>query len=92
MSKDNPNFRRRTDEELNVIFNNNLRNIRSNRKVRQEDLAKGVGVSRQTIISIEKGKYRPSLVLALLMAKYFDVKVEDIFSIDETESTLNAEN
>ncbi|MMZ71410.1 hypothetical protein D1872_347870 [compost metagenome] len=49
----------------------------------QEDLAKKLGVSRQTIISIEKGKYDPSIKLAFKIAKYFNVKIEDIFIYEE---------
>lgn len=51
----------------------------------QERLAKKLGVSRQTIISIEKGRYNPSLPLALLMAKTFNTTVENIFSLDHEE-------
>jgi putative transcriptional regulator len=45
----------------------------------QEDLARAVGVTRQTIIALEKGNYAPSVVLALQLAKYFKVTVEDLF-------------
>ncbi len=47
----------------------------------QEDLAIESGVTRQTIISIEKGKYTPSLPLALTLAAIFKIKIEDIFSL-----------
>ena len=47
----------------------------------QEDLAQKTNVTRQTIISIEKGKYTPSLPLALTLAHVFDITIEDIFSI-----------
>ncbi len=47
----------------------------------QEELALKAGVTRQTIISIEKGKYTPSLPLALTLAKLFDTTVEEIFSL-----------
>jgi putative transcriptional regulator len=56
-----------------------LRYIREERGITQEDLAQAVDVSRQTIISIEKGKYIPSVALALRMARFFKVSVEDIF-------------
>lgn len=52
----------------------------------QDKLAEKLGVSRQTIISIEKGKYNPSLPLALQMAKEFKVTVEDIFFLEENDS------
>jgi putative transcriptional regulator len=45
----------------------------------QEDLAKGVGVTRQTIIAIEKGNYSPSVLLALRLAKLLECSVEDLF-------------
>ena len=54
-------------------------------KLTQEDLAKKVGVTRQTIISIEQGKYIASLPLALKIAKEFGVPVESIFMIEEGE-------
>ena len=50
--------------------------------ITQADLAEAIGVSRQTIIAIEKGTYKPSLEVALKMAAYFDVKVEEIFQLD----------
>jgi len=56
-----------------------LREIRSHNQVTQEQLADNVGVSRQTIISIEKGNYTPSVSLALRIAQYFNVPVEKIF-------------
>ncbi|MCB0807112.1 MAG: helix-turn-helix transcriptional regulator [Bacteroidales bacterium] len=48
----------------------------------QEQLAEQVGVSRQTIIAIEKGKFNPSVKLALTMADFFDCKVEDLFHLN----------
>ena len=47
----------------------------------QQDLAERVGVTRQTIISIEKGRYRPSVDLALRLARVFDARVEDLFEL-----------
>jgi len=49
----------------------------------QEDLAKAIGVTRQTVIAMEKGKYNPSLELAFKIAHYFKVKIEDIFFYDQ---------
>jgi putative transcriptional regulator len=60
---------------------NSVLKYRKLHKMTQEDLARHLGVTRQTIISIEKGKYSPSLSLALLIAKTFNTKVEDIFSL-----------
>ena len=53
--------------------------------ITQEELAKAVGVSRQTIIAIEKGKYTPSLLLAFKLSRYFGVKIEDIFYLTDNE-------
>lgn len=57
--------------------------LRASRKVRQEDLAQAVEVSRQTIIALEKGNYVPSLVLALQISIFFERPVEDIFDLEE---------
>ncbi|SDK18708.1 helix-turn-helix transcriptional regulator [Sediminibacillus albus] len=51
----------------------------------QDKLAEKLGVSRQTIISIEKGKYNPSLPLAMIIAEVFQAKVEDIFFLEEED-------
>ena len=60
-------------------MDNELRICRARKDITQGELADAVGVSRQTIISIEKGKYDPSLELAFKMADYFGVSIEDIF-------------
>jgi putative transcriptional regulator len=51
----------------------------------QEDLAKAIGVTRQTVIAMEKGKYNPSLELAFKIARYFEVKIEDVFIYEKTK-------
>ena len=58
---------------------NKLRELREARGLTQEELAKILEVTRQTIIAIEKGKYDPSLRLAFKIARFFGVKIEDIF-------------
>ena len=58
---------------------NHLEELRKQRGIRQEDLAQALGVSRQTVISLEKGKYNPSLALAFKLARYFNLSIEDIF-------------
>ena len=64
----------------------NLRKFRlEHGELTQEKLAELVGVTRQTIISIERGRYKPSIELALLIAKIFNSPVEDIFSLEEIE-------
>jgi len=60
-----------------------LREVRARYGVSQEELAKAVGVTRQAIIAIEKGRCIPSLPLALKIARFFGLKVEDIFQLDE---------
>ncbi|RLF91240.1 transcriptional regulator [Thermococci archaeon] len=62
---------------------NRLREFREAYGLTQEELAKALGVTRQTIIAIEKGKYDPSLKLAFKIARFFGVKIEDIFIYDE---------
>lgn len=64
---------------------NSLHELRKSHKYTQEELAKKLGVTRQTIISIEQGKYIASLPLALKMAKIFDVPLEQIFDLEEGE-------
>ena len=63
---------------------NKLRQFRfMNGEITQQQLAKEVGVSRQTIIAIEKGKFNPSVRLALNIAKFFKTNVEEIFYMEE---------
>jgi putative transcriptional regulator len=56
-----------------------LKVYRAMRDITQEELAQAIGVTRQTIISIERGNYYPSLELAFKIARHFGVKIEDIF-------------
>lgn len=62
---------------------NNLETIRKAKGLKQEELAEILAVSRQTISSLENGRYNPSLYLALKIARYFDIKIEDIFIYEE---------
>lgn len=62
---------------------NTIKIERALKNITQEDLAKKIGVSRQTINAMEAGKYVPSTVLALKIAKYFDKKVENIFELED---------
>lgn len=57
--------------------------LRKENKITQEELAAAVGVSRQTIISIENGKYTASLVLAYRIASYFHLTIEEVFDFSE---------
>lgn len=62
-------------------ISNTVSDLRTDRGITQEDLAIALGVSRQTIIAIEKGNYAPSIILALKIADYFKKPVEKIFTI-----------
>ncbi len=60
-----------------------LKEYREANKLKQSDLAELVGVRRETIVNLEKGKYNPSLKLAMDIAKVFQTTVEELFSYDE---------
>ena len=66
-------------------MNNNVAERRSERGWSQVDLAARLGVSRQTVISIERGRYDPSLPLAFALAGAFDCRIEDLFSPLDSE-------
>lgn len=61
---------------------NEVRQLRATKQLSQGDLAHALGVSRQTINSIETGRYTPSLPMAIALARYFGMKVEEIFYVD----------
>ena len=62
---------------------NRIEEIRKARGIRQEDFAKAMGVSRQTISSLETGRYNPSIFLAYKIAKYFGMSIEEVFMFEE---------
>ena len=62
---------------------NRIEEMRNSAGVRQEELAKAMGVSRQTISSLENGRYNPSITLAYKIAKYFDRTIEEVFIFEE---------
>ncbi|GIP37705.1 transcriptional regulator [Paenibacillus sp. J31TS4] len=65
-------------------ISNNVRSLRFNHnEMTQQELADLVGVTRQTIVAIEKGKYSPSLELAFRIARVFDLQIETIFTYEE---------
>lgn len=64
---------------------NRIEFIRKERGIRQEDFAKVLGVSRQTISSLENGRYNPSILLAYKIAKYFDMTIEEVFIFEDEE-------
>jgi putative transcriptional regulator len=65
------------------ILKNRLEEIRKERGIKQEELANALGVSRQTIGSLENGRYNPSIILAFKIARYFDMSIEEIFIFEE---------
>ena len=65
-----------------------IQELRKDQKVTQMELAEPVGVTRQTIISLENGRYKASLVLAHKIAQFFGVTIEDIFIFDQEEENL----
>lgn len=67
-------------------MDNNLKSLREQHGLSQQKLADALGVSRQTIISIEKGRYDPALPLAFQMAAQFDCTIEDLFIQDSPTS------
>ncbi len=64
---------------------NRLEELRKQRGIKQEDLANALEVSRQTIGSLENGRYNPSILLAFKIARYFKMNIEDIFIYEEAE-------
>ena len=64
---------------------NRIEEIRRTRGIRQEEFAKAMGVSRQTISSLETGRYNPSIFLAYKIARYFSMTIEEVFLFEESE-------
>lgn len=62
---------------------NRIEAIRKERGILQDEMAKAMGVSRQTISSLENGRYNPSITLAYKIAKYFDMTIEEVFVFEE---------
>jgi len=67
---------------------NRIQELRKERRITQSELADAVDVTRQTIISLENGRYRASLVLAHKIAQYFGMRIEDIFIFDLEEENV----
>lgn len=71
-----------------MLLQNRLRKFRfEHNQTTQEELANRIGVSRHTIMAIESGKFNPSVLLAIKIARFFQSKVEDIFFIEEENRT-----
>lgn len=64
-------------------FDSKIHVFRSTKRMSQQELANLVGVSRQTIIQLERNRYNPSMLLAYSIAKVFDVSIEDLFDFEE---------
>jgi len=62
---------------------NRLEELRKERGIKQEELADALEVTRQTISSLENGRYNPSIILAFKIARYFEMSIEDIFIYEE---------
>ena len=62
---------------------NRIEEIRKDKGIRQEDFARALGVSRQTISSRETGRYNPSIQLAYKIARYFDLTIEEVFLFED---------
>ena len=62
---------------------NRIEDIRKERGILQDEMAKAMGVSRQTISSLENGRYNPSIMLAYKIAKYFGMTIEEVFIFEE---------
>lgn len=67
------------------MMKNRIEQIRKERGIRQDEFAKLMGVSRQTISSLETGRYNPSIFLAYKIARYFCMTIEEVFIFDEEE-------
>ncbi len=64
---------------------NRIEEIRKEKGIRQEEFAKSMGVSRQTISSLENGRYNPSIILAYKIAQYFGMTIEEVFVFEEED-------
>ena len=72
-------------KQTEVRVKNKIEQIRKERGVRQDEFAKLMGVSRQTISSLENGRYNPSITLAYKIAKYFNLSIEEVFVFEEED-------
>lgn len=78
-------WQRNENDHNPSVLNNTIPQLRKEKGVTQEELANAVGVTRQTIIAIEKGNYVPSLLLGLRIASYFNSPVESVFSYEKAQ-------
>lgn len=76
---------KKIQREGGLILNTKIQELRKKHKLSQEELALAVGVTRQTITSIETGKYTASLILAYKIAQYFGKNIEEVFDFSDIE-------
>lgn len=74
-------------QKMNLPIESRLHVLRAEKRISQADLAKEVDVTRATINAIERGNYNPSLELAFRLSRFFNVKIEEIFFIGESNET-----
>lgn len=77
--------KQKTEQNGDIYMKNNIQSFRKERNWTQAELAALLDVSRQTVISLENGKYHPSIVLAFKISKIFDKMIEDIFIYEDDE-------
>tara|TARA_R110000737_G_scaffold63165_1_gene90650 strand:- start:1822 stop:2028 length:207 start_codon:yes stop_codon:yes gene_type:complete len=68
---------------MNSELDNHIAKLRTKRKISQQELADAISVSRKTISTVETGRFTPSVVIALKLARYFELPVEKIFELEE---------
>jgi putative transcriptional regulator len=73
------------------LMKNKIKVYRAMHDLTQEDLAHATGVTRQTILAIEKGKYVPSLDLAFKISRYFNVNIEEVFQYSDAVRTIDVD-
>ncbi len=71
-----------------MMLKNNLKEVRQQKGLTQEELGTNIGVSRQTIISIERYRYKPSLELAMKIAKKLNIKIEKLFYFEKKTKNI----
>ena len=69
-----------------VVVKNRIEEIRKEKGIRQEEFAKSMGVSRQTISSLENGRYNPSIILAYKIAKYFGITTDFLLGVEKSKT------
>ena len=80
-----------TTNQLVNFMNNRIKELRARENLTQAKLAEMVGVRRETIVFLEKGKYNPSLKLAHAIGRVFELKIEAVFIFEDQEEKINGE-